>query len=264
MRERGLELSQEKTIITRVEDGFDFLGQTVRKYPNGKVLTTVTLERRRGPTIAAAGIQRAPVRSSHSHVVKGRALRWVRLLLLVPIPWAGRTGALPFLTVLAPSARYDQEHNRRHKAVPRWARQLVFLLHRWSPERPLVVVGDQDDAVLELLAAVRPVATVVTRLRLDARLFDPPRRANPIRKGAPVSSGAACPPWPRASPTPRRSGPACASRAGPATGRRLPSPCGAPPGPPSRPPRSALLWPSCAAPCGHRPLFACRPRERTS
>ncbi len=40
MRERGLELSQEKTIITRVEDGFDFLGQTVRKYPNGTVLTT--------------------------------------------------------------------------------------------------------------------------------------------------------------------------------------------------------------------------------
>ncbi len=40
MRERGLELSQEKTVITRVEDGFDFLGQTVRKYPNGKVLTT--------------------------------------------------------------------------------------------------------------------------------------------------------------------------------------------------------------------------------
>ncbi len=40
MRERGLELSQEKTIITRVEDGFDFLGQTVRKYPNGSVLTT--------------------------------------------------------------------------------------------------------------------------------------------------------------------------------------------------------------------------------
>ncbi len=39
MRERGLELSPEKTVITRVEDGFDFLGQTVRKYPNGAVLT---------------------------------------------------------------------------------------------------------------------------------------------------------------------------------------------------------------------------------
>jgi len=36
-RERGLELSQEKTRITHIEDGFDFLGQNVRKY-NGKLL----------------------------------------------------------------------------------------------------------------------------------------------------------------------------------------------------------------------------------
>jgi RNA-directed DNA polymerase len=34
MRERGLELSQEKTAITHIEDGFDFLGQNVRKYGN--------------------------------------------------------------------------------------------------------------------------------------------------------------------------------------------------------------------------------------
>ena len=33
-RERGLELSQEKTIITHIQDGFDFLGQNVRKYGN--------------------------------------------------------------------------------------------------------------------------------------------------------------------------------------------------------------------------------------
>src|SRR5204862_4128290 len=36
MRERGLELSAEKTIITHIEHGFDFLGQTVRKYRRGK------------------------------------------------------------------------------------------------------------------------------------------------------------------------------------------------------------------------------------
>lgn len=40
LRERGLELSQEKTSITHIEQGFDFLGQHVRRYPNGKVLTT--------------------------------------------------------------------------------------------------------------------------------------------------------------------------------------------------------------------------------
>jgi len=36
MRERGLELSPEKTVITHIEQGFDFLGQTVRKYQHGK------------------------------------------------------------------------------------------------------------------------------------------------------------------------------------------------------------------------------------
>jgi RNA-directed DNA polymerase len=39
LKERGLELSHEKTQITHVEDGFDFLGQNVRRYDNGKVLT---------------------------------------------------------------------------------------------------------------------------------------------------------------------------------------------------------------------------------
>jgi len=39
MAERGLELSREKTVITRIEDGFDFLGQNVRKY-NGVLLIT--------------------------------------------------------------------------------------------------------------------------------------------------------------------------------------------------------------------------------
>jgi RNA-directed DNA polymerase len=36
MRERGLELSLDKTVITHIEQGFDFLGQTIRKYQKGK------------------------------------------------------------------------------------------------------------------------------------------------------------------------------------------------------------------------------------
>jgi len=38
LRERGLELSPVKTVITHVTTGFDFLGQNVRRYPNGKLL----------------------------------------------------------------------------------------------------------------------------------------------------------------------------------------------------------------------------------
>jgi RNA-directed DNA polymerase len=39
LKGRGLELSHEKTRITHIEDGFDFLGQNVRRYRCGKVLT---------------------------------------------------------------------------------------------------------------------------------------------------------------------------------------------------------------------------------
>ena len=42
MRERGLELSPEKTCITHIENGFDFLGQHVRKYRNGKQTILLT------------------------------------------------------------------------------------------------------------------------------------------------------------------------------------------------------------------------------
>jgi RNA-directed DNA polymerase len=38
LQERGLELSPTKTVMTHVEQGFDFLGQNVRRYPNGKLL----------------------------------------------------------------------------------------------------------------------------------------------------------------------------------------------------------------------------------
>ncbi len=36
MSERGLQLSPEKTVITHIEEGFDFLGQNIRKYKTGK------------------------------------------------------------------------------------------------------------------------------------------------------------------------------------------------------------------------------------
>jgi hypothetical protein len=102
-----------------------------------------TIERRRVKRIVAAGVYRDPVRSSHSHFVKVNSLRWVCLMLLAPIPWTGRVWALPFLTALAPSERATRERHRRHKPVPTWARQLIRQIHRWLPERRLVLVGDR-------------------------------------------------------------------------------------------------------------------------
>jgi len=105
--------------------------------------------------------------------------------LLVPIPWAGRVWALPFLTALAPSERYAAQRHRRHKPITTWARQRIRLAHRWLPDRRLVVVGDRGYAALEVLAAVRPVATLVTRLRLDAHLGAPPPVRTPHQQGRP-------------------------------------------------------------------------------
>ena len=87
--------------------------------PKGPVILGIddTIERRRGKRIRAKGIYRDPVRSSKGHFVKASGLRWLSLMLLVPIPWAGRVWALPFLTALAPSERYSQERGRRHKAL---------------------------------------------------------------------------------------------------------------------------------------------------
>jgi len=90
----------------------------------------------------------------------------------VPIPWVGRVWALPFLTVLAPSERYHTQRGLRHKTLLDWARQMVRLLHRWYPQRPLVVVADSSYAALAFLARCQG-ATIVTRLRLDSALYEP-------------------------------------------------------------------------------------------
>lgn len=149
-----------------------------------------TLERRWGRKIAARGIYRDAVRSSHGHFVKASGLRWFSLMLLAPMPWAGRAWALPFFTALAPSERCARERGTRHKKLTDWARQSLLQLARWLPGRRVVAVADRSYAALELLHAVRRRVCVVTRLRLDARLFDPPPLRTPRTIGRPRVVGA--------------------------------------------------------------------------
>jgi hypothetical protein len=144
-----------------------------------------TLERRRGKKISAKGIYRDPVRSSREHFVKTSALRWVCLTLLVPVPWASRVWSLPFLSALAYSERYAEEQGKRHKTLTDWAGQLLLLVRRWYPEREIVAVADGGYAALKLLDRCRRLSepiTFITRLRLDAALYEPapPRHCGQI------------------------------------------------------------------------------------
>jgi hypothetical protein len=149
-----------------------------------------TIERRRGEKIKAKGIYRDPVRSSKEHFVKASGLRWISLMGLTDIPWAQRIWALPFLTVLAPSERYYEARGRKLKKITDWARQMVFQLRRWLPAQAIIIVGDNTYAALDFLSACQTLnnpVTVITRLRLDAALYEPPPpysgRGRPRKKG---------------------------------------------------------------------------------
>ncbi|GGR41058.1 hypothetical protein GCM10008957_56550 [Deinococcus ruber] len=96
-------------------------------------------------------------------------------MLLTPLPWANRVWTLPFLTALVPSQRYNEERGRRHRTLTDWARQMLRVVQRWCPGRPLIVVADSAYAVINWLFDLqqgRPI-TVITRLRLDAALYEP-------------------------------------------------------------------------------------------
>src|SRR3954468_4555597 len=138
--------------------------------PTGPVVVGIddTIERRWGAKIKARGIYRDPVRSSHGHFVKASGLRWLCVMLLAPVPWAGCVWGLPFLTVLAPSERYAAERGQRHKTLADWGPQGLLHVGRWVRGGRGVGVADGGFSVVSLLRALAPHLTVVTRLRLDA------------------------------------------------------------------------------------------------
>jgi DDE superfamily endonuclease len=180
--------------------------------PHGPVVVGLddTIERRRGKRINAKGIYRDPVRSSRGHFVKASGLRWLCAMLLAPVPCAGCVWGLPFLTVLAPSERYAAEQGKRHKKLTDWGRQALLQVARWLPGRRVVAVADSSFSAIALLRDLAPHLTVVTRLRLDACLCDPPPPRRPRTRGRPPVKGARLPslaerlrsrrtPWRRAS-----------------------------------------------------------------
>ena len=171
------------------------LGSLVEAFvPNGPLVLGIdeTLERRYGKKIAAKGIYRDPLRSSHSHFVKTSALRWVCVTLLAEVPWAERVWSMPFLSALAYSERYAREQGKRHKTLTQWAWQLLLLVRRWWPEREIVAVADSTYASLRLLERCRTLKNpivFITRLRLDAALYEPAPPRYPGQMGRPRIKG---------------------------------------------------------------------------
>jgi hypothetical protein len=72
-----------RTLLTMILDRF---------LPTGPGVIGIddTIERRWGRKIAARGVYRDPVRSSHGHFVKTSGLRWLSVMAMVPVPWTRR------------------------------------------------------------------------------------------------------------------------------------------------------------------------------
>jgi hypothetical protein len=141
-----------------------------------------TIERRSGRKIAAKGCYRDAVRSTKKHVSRCFGLKWVSMMLLVPVPWSQRVWALPFLTALCLPA--PKSSRRRHKTSLDWVRQMMHQVRRWLPGRRLVFVVDGGFAAVSLArACLKSRVGMVSRLRWNAALYHRPGPLPPCRRG---------------------------------------------------------------------------------
>ncbi len=138
-------------------------------------IISVLLERRRGKKIKAKGAYRDAVASSQSRVVICLGLKWECMTLIVPLPWCKRPWALPFLIILSPSKKSDEAAGKRHKTSIDWTIQMVRCVSRWLKRKTWILVGDGAYACMGLAkACINSGATLISRLRLDAQLYEAP------------------------------------------------------------------------------------------
>ncbi len=94
--------------------------------------------------------------------------------------------------MLAPSERDHQERSQRHQQLPDWARHMLLMVRRWVPERSLVLVTDSSFAVMTLRWRLnrwaQPICSI-TRVRLDAALYEPALPRKPRQNGRPRLKG---------------------------------------------------------------------------
>ena len=165
------------------------VGLLVALLPPGsglQILVDETIERRNGSKIKTKGVFRDAVRSSRNKVVYCYGLRWVALMLLVPVPWSSRPWALPFYTVQAPSEKTCHRLGKPHKSVIDHVCVALRLIRRWLPKHALILSGDGAYAAIELIQCCRsfpdPIV-LVARFRWNAALYDFPPAPIPGKRG---------------------------------------------------------------------------------
>lgn len=150
-----------------------------------------TLERRKGPMIKAKGYYRDAVRSSKKTIVKSSGLKWLTLAASWRFPFSERYFALPFMTVLEPSAKSDKIAKKRHKTTLQWTIQMLIQVVRWLKNTSIILVGDGGFACGELAwRCLKLRISLITRLKMNACLYDFPPLEAPGKRGRKKTRGA--------------------------------------------------------------------------
>ena len=156
-----------------------------------------TIERRWGRKIAKRGIYRDAARSSVRHKITVSGLRWLVFALIIHPPWPTRVRwALPFLSMVCPSAKYFEAHSARAqpKKITHYTRQAVRRLMRWLKplNRPVYLVADSAYAVFDSMQdAAQQGAHWIVRARLDLILHHFPQPKKPGTPGVQAKVGKA-------------------------------------------------------------------------
>jgi hypothetical protein len=114
------------------------------------------------------------------------------MMVIVAVSWSSRAWGLPFLTVSAPSEKTNEANRKRHKSSIALIMQMIAVVGRWLPKRALVLVTDGGLTAVKLglrCAKLANPVTYVSRLRLDAQLYDQPPEQAAGKRGSKPKKG---------------------------------------------------------------------------
>jgi len=197
-----------ENLLRRARYSLCFLGallfrEVLTLIPKGTVIELAvdeTLVRRYGPQTPGIGMHRDAVRSSHGYRIATPGHKWVVVSVVVALPFLSRHMALPVACALytpaQPAKRNHRAPLREHHHTPlEIALTLIKLVVGWAGERNIRILGDGSYAThawadaLQAQSDSRRLRRVrlVSRLRLDASLYDDPPAYNGV--GRPRTKG---------------------------------------------------------------------------
>ncbi len=169
-RERGLELSPEKTIITHIKDGFDFLGQNIRKY-NGKLLIK--------PSLKSIQMLKRKIRNIVKANMQAKARNLIRKLNPIIRGWTQYHRHVVSKTVFNAidhfifTILWQWAKRRHHNKGARWIKEKYFRSHK---RRNWIFFGKGDNGKEPetwLYSAARTPIRRHIKIKGEANPYDP-------------------------------------------------------------------------------------------